>query len=55
MTKADTIRLLHAERCSESEIALAVDCPVRSVRWFLANGMMWQGTMGGYFHTRRGR
>ena len=35
MTKADTIRLLHAERCSVDEIAAAVGWRESAVRDFL--------------------
>lgn len=35
MTKADTIRLLHAERCSVDEIAAAVGWRRSAVRDFL--------------------
>lgn len=35
MSKAATIRLLHAERCSVSEIAAAVRWRPCNVRWFI--------------------
>lgn len=35
MTKAATIRLLHAERCSISEIAAAVHMARRNVAFFI--------------------
>lgn len=35
MTKAASIRLLYAERCSVPEIAAAVGWAARNVRWFL--------------------
>lgn len=50
MSKADTIRLLHAERCSVAEMAIAAACPERNIRWFLENGMKWSKTLGGSFH-----
>ncbi len=35
MTKSETIRLLHAERCSVDEIAAAISWKSRNVRWFI--------------------
>lgn len=35
MSQADTVRLLHAERCSLDEIAAAVRMPRRNVAWFI--------------------
>lgn len=35
MTKTDTIRLLHAERCSLDEIAAATGMPRRNVAFFI--------------------
>lgn len=37
MSKADTVRLLHAERCSIPEIAMAVHWLPCNVRWFIRN------------------
>lgn len=35
MSQADTVRLLHAERCSLDEISAAVRMPRRNVAWFI--------------------
>ncbi|WP_258015706.1 hypothetical protein [Stenotrophomonas maltophilia] len=43
MSKHDTVRLLHAERCSVAEIALAVNLRPCNVRWFIRN---WIDTDG---------
>lgn len=43
MSKHDTVRLLHAERCSIVEIALAVNWRPCNVRWFIRN---WIDTDG---------
>ncbi len=43
MSKHDTVRLLHAERCSVEEIALAVNWRPCNVRWFIRN---WIDTDG---------
>jgi len=37
MTKHDTVLLLHSERCSVAEIALAVRWLPCNVRWFIRN------------------
>lgn len=43
MSKHDTVRLLHSERCSVAEIALAVNWRPCNVRWFIRN---WIDTDG---------
>lgn len=35
MSKASTVRLLHAERCSVAEIAAVVGWKLCDVRWFI--------------------
>jgi hypothetical protein len=35
MSKAATVRLLHAERCSVAEIAAVVGWKLCDVRWFI--------------------
>jgi len=37
VSKHDTVRLLHAERCSVAEISLAVGWLPCNVRWFIRN------------------
>lgn len=40
MTKSDTVRLLHSERCSVSEIAAAVDWKPAVVQDFLRDKLI---------------
>lgn len=53
MTKADTIRLLHAERCSVDEIAAAVGWTKRAVREFIRTSLI-KGRVDRVFCSWRG-
>lgn len=53
MTKADTIRLLHAERCSVPEIAAFIGWRESAVRDFLRHGLI-RDRMTRVFRSWRG-